>query len=258
MVVEAMSVKRSAHDTASYSGHSSRGRQATLQCYSSQAKVGRQSLLMESNEALCDSAIAQMIHRLNLSLSFASDPLFQAVLNTARTVGSQYRPPDRVIIGGALLDANYNTVRASNEKKLTQNSDITGLQAMGDGATIRKMPLFNVLASTHGTPPVVLAVHDCSKHLAHGGKKDAEYVARIFMPQMLKVDPKKDKFDLYIVDGASNVQSAGDVVAAYFPCVTTVHGSEHGISLVFADIAKLPAIKVSSSCSLFCHIPLHR
>ena len=66
------------------------------------------------------------------------------------------------------------------------------------------------------------------------------------------------KFDMYIVDGASNVQSAGDAVAAYFPCVTTVHGSEHGIHLVFADIAKSPAIKVSSSCSLFRHIPLHR
>ena len=65
---------------------------------------------------------------------------------------------------------------------------------------------------------------------------------------MLKVDPKKDNFDLYIVDGASNVQSAGDVVAAYVPHVTTVHRSEHGTSLVFADIAHLPVIKVSSSC----------
>ena len=120
------------------------------------------------------------------------------------------------------------------------------------------MPLFNVLASTHGTPPVVLAVHDCNKHLAQGGKKDAEYVARIFMPQILKVDPKKDKFDLYNVDGASNIQSAGDVVAAYFPHVTTVHGSEHSIILVFADIAKLPAIKVSSLCLLFFNISLHR
>merc|ERR1712086_1085587 len=117
---------------------------------------------------------------------------------------------------------------------------------MGDGTLIRKVPLFNVLSLTYGTPPVVLAVHDCSKHLAQGGKKDAEYVARIFMPQMLKVDPKKDKFDLCIIDGASNVQSAGDVVAAYFPRLTTVHGPEHDISLVFADIAKLPAIKVSS------------
>ena len=139
-----------------------------LQSYSypSKAKVGRQSLLMESNEAHCDSAITLMIHGLDLPLSFSSDPLFLAVLKTARTVGSEYRPPNRHIIGGALLDANYNIVRTSNEKKLTENSDITGLQAMGDSATIRKMPLFNVLASTHGTPPVVLAIHDCSKHLA--------------------------------------------------------------------------------------------
>ena len=102
---------------------------------------------------------------------------------------------------------------------------------MEDGATIRKMPLFNVLASTHGTPPVVLAVHNCSKHLAQGGKKDAEHVARIFMPQMLKVDPKKNKFDLYIIDGDSNVQSAGHVVEACFSCLTIIHGLEHGTSL---------------------------
>ena len=63
---------------------------------------------------------------------------------------------------------------------------------------------------------------------------------------------------MYIVDGASNVQSAGDVVAAYFPRVTTVHGSEHDISPVFADIAESPAIKMSSSCSLFPHILLHK
>ncbi len=75
---------------------------------------------------------------------------------------------------------------------------------------------------------------------------------------MLKIDPKKDKFNVYIIDGASNIQSAEDVVVAYFPHVTTDHGPERGISLVFADIAKRPAIKVSSSCSLFPHIPLHR
>ena len=120
-----------------------RGRQTTLQCYSSQANVGHQSLFMESNEALCDSAIAQMIHGLDLPLSFASDPLFQDVFKTVRTVGFEYRPPARKVIGGTFLDTNYNTVQALNEKKLTENSDITGLQAMGDGATIRKMPLFN-------------------------------------------------------------------------------------------------------------------
>ena len=35
-----------------------------------------------------------------------------------------------------------------------------------------------------------------------------DYVAKIFMHKMLKVDPKKNKFNLYIVDGSFNVQSA--------------------------------------------------
>jgi hypothetical protein len=62
---------------------------------------------------------------------------------------------------------------------------------------------------------------------------------------MVKVDPKKNKLYMYIVDRASKVQSTGDVVTAYFPCVTTVHGLEYGISLIFAGIDKLLAIKVS-------------
>ena len=50
------------------------------------------------------------------------------------------------------------------------------------------------------------------------------------------------------IDGASNVQAAGEVISAYFPHVSTVHGSEHLISLIFSDFAKIPAIRVSRSC----------
>ena len=129
---------------------------------------------------------------------------------------------------------------------------------MGDGATTRKMPPFNILAATNRAAPAVMAVHGCSKHLVQGGKKYAKCFAIIFIPQILTLDPRKEHFDLYIVDGVSNVQSAGHVVEAYFPCITTIHGSEHGISLAFADIIILPEIKVSSPCSWFPGISLHR
>jgi hypothetical protein len=137
---------------------------------------------MESNEALYDTDIDQMIHGLDLPLSFSTEPLCCAVLRTTRSVVNEYCTPARYVVEVTLLNANYDTVRRSNNKKLLGNSNIIGLQAMGNGATIRKIPLFNVLASTPGAAPVVLVVHDCSKPLAAGGKKDAEYVAKICLP----------------------------------------------------------------------------
>ena len=237
----------------------SRGCQPTLKCtnYSAGSRKGQQSMWMESNEALCNIAIAQIIHSLDLPLPLPW-PFICAVLKTARTVRRKYGPRNRQHIGGTLLNANYNNVCNLNKKKLLDNSNITGLQAIGDGATIRKIPLFNVLASTHDAAPIVLAVHDYSKYLALGCNIDIKCVARIFIPQMLKLDSKKNKFNLYIVDGASNVQSAGDVLAAYFPCVTTIHGSEHGTCLDFTDITKLSSMKVSSFCLLLLDLSLHR
>ena len=51
-----------------------------------------------------------MIHGLDLPLLLASDHRFKAVLKTERTVRFEYRPPDRKVLGGTLLDANYNTM----------------------------------------------------------------------------------------------------------------------------------------------------
>ena len=41
-----------------------------------------------------------------------------------------------------------------------------------------------------------------------------------------------------IADSASNAQTAGAIMHAHFPWITTVHGSEHGTSLVFSRITK--------------------
>ena len=45
-------------------------------------------------------------------------------------------------------------------------ADVSGICMKGDGATIKKKPLFNILASAPNCPPIVLGVHDCTKHLA--------------------------------------------------------------------------------------------
>ena len=52
------------------------------------------------------------------------------------------------------------------------------MTAMGDGATIVKMLISNVLASTYVTSPVVIKVYKCSIYPAGGGKKYAEYITK--------------------------------------------------------------------------------
>ena len=66
---------------------------------------------------------------------------------------------------------------------------------------------------------------------------------------MVRLDPLKRDIDLFIVDGASNVQKAGAVVAVVFPQVTVLHGAEHVLALFFNDCARFPQINVSSKSS---------
>ena len=74
--------------------------------------------------------------------------------------------------------------------------------------------------------------------LGEGGKKDAEYIAKQFLPYMRRLDPEKKRICLFIVDGASDVQLAGHVVEAVFPMVSVLHGSEHLLSLFLVILQK--------------------
>lgn len=74
---------------------------------------------------------------------------------------------------------------------------------------------------------------------------DTKYVAGVCRPHTRQLYPVKDNFDLFVADGASNTQTAGAIINAHFPWIITVHGSEHGISLVFSRIAKQTELKVS-------------
>ena len=40
---------------------------------------------------------------------------------------------------------------------------------MGNGATIHKMPLMNILALNGTTAPMTVSIYDCTKHMEEGG-----------------------------------------------------------------------------------------
>ena len=119
---------------------------------------------------------------------------------------------------------------------------------MGDGATVKKMPLINVLGISGDSPPVVVAVNDCTEHMAAGGKKDATYISNIFEETVAEYDPSKVHTDLFFVDGASNVQKGGEILCQIYPRAFCLHAGEHVMALFFSDIAKQGAIKVCDLC----------
>ncbi len=126
-----------------------------------------------ANETRLTVAIADMIHSLGLSFSLTDELLFQRVITLAKSVPTSYKTPTRQAVGGSLLQLNYNTRLEKSYASLQTNAEVYGLCLYGDGATVKKMPLINILASGAHLTTAVLEIADCTGHLAEGGTKDA-------------------------------------------------------------------------------------
>ena len=96
-----------------------------------------------------------------------------------------------------------------NKESLLKEAKPFGLTFIGDGATIKRAPLMNVLSVCGNTPPIVVVIEDCSEHMADGGKKDSTYIALLFGTKVAEHDPGKVLTDFFFFDGANNVQKGG-------------------------------------------------
>ncbi len=114
-----------------------------------------------------------------------------------------------------------------------------GLFFLGDGATVKRMPLINILASCTDTPPITVAIQDCTKHLQEGGKKDALYIANIFDNIVKECNPKGTLTNAFFFDGASNVQKGGAILVAKYPHSFCFQKGEHVLALFFASISRI-------------------
>ena len=95
-------------------------------------------------------------------------------------VGDDFVVPNRKKVGGELLDINYENTYSLNKAELIKEAKVFGFVWMGDGITIHKMPLMNILALNGTTAPMTVSIQDCTKHMEEGGKKDAPYIAELF------------------------------------------------------------------------------
>ncbi len=134
---------------------------------------------------------------------------------------------------------NYDAYNNRNMELLQKDATVYGISFFGDGATIKKTPFLNILSSGVYLPSACLEIIDCSNHMSKGGKKDSRYIYDLFLPFIQKFEnDQAHTVDLVLFDGASNVQKAGWLLAAKFPCISVVHGAEHVMSLLFNDLFK--------------------
>jgi hypothetical protein len=84
--------------------------------------------------------------------------------------------------------------------------------------------------------------------MAEGGEKDASYIADLFDKKVMEYDPLKTCTNVFYFDGVSNVQKAGEVLMARFPCSFCFHVGKHVVSLFISSIVKIKLIKV---CCVF-------
>ena len=91
-------------------------------------------------------AIADFFHSENIADAVVESPRFARLVRLSQLVGDDFVIPNPKKIGGELLDLNYQTTYKSNKEKLLNEARVFGLAFLGDGATIKRMPLMNVLA----------------------------------------------------------------------------------------------------------------
>ena len=200
--------------------------------------------IRKSNNAAAEMAIADFFHTANIPDAVVESPEFKRLVRQCRLVDKDFVIPNRMKIGGELLDINFNNITAINKTNLLKEAGVFGISVMGDGATIHRMPLMNILAVSGSTPPLTIGIVDCTGHMAAGGKKDAMYIADIFEDKVEEYDPNHTLTDVFFFDGASNVQKAGEVLMAKYPRTFCCHGGEHVVSLWFTSLSKIKPIKV--------------
>jgi Protein of unknown function (DUF 659) len=187
------------------------------------------------------AAMVSAILRLGLPFSLVEDPLFRRACMAFRGVSNKFRFPSAKQIRTEHLNDQYEAQQEETYSLLATNAELFGITVFGDGATVRKMPLINILANGAYCPAGLLEIRDASEHMAAGGVKDATYIAGLIKPHILKLG--ENNVDLCIMDGAKNVQNATNQLQLWFPRMSGAHGAEHLTALCLSDVAKTPKVK---------------
>ena len=103
--------------------------------------------MMTSKETRLTVAIDYLIISEVLSSNISQEPRFKKVLKLERTVSKFYQHPNRKLISKDILDVIHDQNMERNLSLIEKESEIFGLLFLGDGATISRVPLLNILVS---------------------------------------------------------------------------------------------------------------
>ena len=122
----------------------------------------------DKEELKMDYAISSFVLEGGHPYSTVDNEHFRHILKLAKTIRSDYVPPPRQKIAKEMLEHLYKQRYAENLKSVLRESDIFGLTIYGDGATIAKIPYFNILVAGVHNPAACLEIHDCTGICAEG------------------------------------------------------------------------------------------
>ena len=116
--------------------------------------------IRHSNNARVEMAIADFVHAQNIPDAVVESPEFKRLVRQCRLVDSTFVIPSKKKIGGELLNINFENIKEINKTNLLKEAVVFGVVIMGDGATIHRMPLLNILAMSGTTPPLTIGILD--------------------------------------------------------------------------------------------------
>jgi hypothetical protein len=91
------------------------------------------------------------------------------------------------LFAGLLLATNFGEYRGRMHGRLAmQVMDTFDLRLIGDGATAKRMPLVNMLAAGFMNFRGSCEIAECTRHIKAGRKKDAKFIADLFLPHAMQ------------------------------------------------------------------------
>ena len=127
---------------------------------------GATSGFAQQDDDVLTSHIANFVLANGLDFSLVDTQTFKVMIKAAGRQSGGYVTPGRKRVAGALLDANYGARTVHRDIVLRKDMADNGLCFLGDGPTVNKTPLINLLASNGSSGLFLLGIIDCSGALA--------------------------------------------------------------------------------------------
>ena len=145
------------------------------------------------------NAVARYLISTNKPLGDCDDLLFQTMCLSFRNVDSKFKFPCRRTLTDQYLPAHAKTRREDSYHKLKANANDFGVAIFGDGATIKRLPLVNLLASSGTCPSALLEIVDCTKlnYPRTSCFHAAEHLISLFLGDICKLQPVQQLMKFY-------------------------------------------------------------